>query len=131
MSSINLRNAKLNNAYIFRSNLMNARLSASQLQNAIIHNTVLVEADLSFAKLYGVTFKNTDLCKAKFMFADCANTDFVLAKNLNAEMLMGVRTLHGAVLPEKIEAEIKSKNPKLFESPPIDMSPDGRTYLDK
>ncbi len=131
MSNVNLAHANLSRIFIFNSHLKHTRLSEVNLQGARIHNTTLVNADLSFAKLNDAIFKNTDLSKAKFMFANCTNTDLVLAKNLNAEMLMHAQTLHDAVLPEKIEAEIKSKKPKLFESPPIDMSPDGRTYLDK
>ena len=128
LAELMLENAIMPGVILDSSNLRKAWLAGSDLSGSRLVLADLEEADLSQvnlenAKLYGVNFTNATLREA-----DLRGADLRLAK-LQGACLVGakfdapgqlahVASLYQAWgLPEKIEAELKERRPRLFEKP--------------
>ncbi|WP_419783571.1 pentapeptide repeat-containing protein [Maridesulfovibrio sp.] len=97
-----------------KQGLAGANLRGADLQMAILNKTDLRDVNLQNANLSGADIRNTI-----FIRTNLANANFTNAQmnKLTIYGLSKAKTLYNAILPPKVEKELRQTAPSLFEKP--------------
>lgn len=118
MPGVILDGSKLQRARLTGSNLAGARLVSADLEGADLSQVNLQKSLLAKANLTNATLDGADLRGADLMRAKLQGACLVDAKFDAPGQLAHVASLYQAWgLPEKIEAELKERRPRLFQKP--------------
>ena len=118
MPGVILDGSKLQRARLTGSNLAGARLVLADLEEADLSGVNLENANLHGVNFTNATLREADLRGADLRLAKLQGACLVGAKFDAPGQLAHVASLYQAWgLPEKIEAELKERRPRLFQKP--------------